>query len=291
MNTNMNQSQELSSTKTNNLHGYFIEECQESDEKDEFITDLEEMQEYLFEEFDNADNEINNLRKELAETKSALHHLQMKYDKKNRENKWFINTLLKRNVEANQKLFETMKKISFEAEMALAFQHIVIPPVLKRQSKHDFEDYQAAAYSTMDNTTDANNTFYDEESYQTPKSTHVRRLWTNRGRGEEDNDRLDVVADDANQHDEPFPFLRQTNDSLHDDESYQTPKPTYKRNLFVDAEEEQQTQYHDMSVPMEIDDCEINMYEPDECGVELDFFDDDDLLVLEELKEFKNLTI
>ena len=261
MNMNMNQSQEPSSTKTNNLHGYFIEECQESDEKDEFITDLEEMQEYLFEEFDNADNEINNLRKELAETKLALHHLQMKYDKKNRENKWFINTVLKRNIEANQKLFETMKKISFEAEMALAFQHIVIPPALKRQPKRHFEE----AASDCTNA----NALYDED-YQTPKSTHVRRLWTNRGRGEEEHD----------EEDEPFPFLRQTMDSLCDDESYQTPKSTYKRNLWIDTEQDNQFQ-----------NMEMDHHDADECGVELDFFDDDDLLVLEELKEFKNLTI
>jgi hypothetical protein len=239
------------------LQEYFTEEIFESNEKDDMITDLSEFQEYLFDEFDNANNETNNARRELEETKKALLELQIKYDKKEREHKWVVDNLLKKTVEANHKLFEIMKKISFEAEMGLVLEHLIpprellVPPKLKRQSNINFQQrlYNSPEPRELPKPLQLDDYEYEEDDgYKTPKSaTFRRKLWS-----------TDEDYEEA-------------------DDGYKTPKSdTFRRKLWstdedYEDEEWSNTQLYDK---MQLD--------PDEGGVELDFFDESDLNIVEE---------
>lgn len=290
----MNQSQQtvLSMDLSKDFQDYFSEEIKDDNENDEFITDLEEFQDYLFEKFDNANNETNNLRRELAETKSALFNLQIKYDKKNRENKWIINNLLKENIETKQKLFERIKKISFEVEMALALQYLS-PPKLKRQTNCDFQQH----CNTPDDDTNANtntnanaSTCVDvDEDYQTPKSTYKRRLFTS----EEDEPYIPFIRDN---------YITTKMDEFYID-SYQTPTQTYNKRLFTDYADDNDEKPLPPPFPMEINDeynednqdtqdnYNVDPVDPDEGGVEIDFFDESDLTILEEFNRNKKYYI
>lgn len=220
----------------------FSEEIFESDEKDDMITDLSEFQEYLFNEFDNATNETNNMRKELEETKKELLELQMKYDKKERQHKWIVDNVLKKTVEANHKLLEIMKKISFEAEMGLVLEHLIpprellIPPKLKRQSKQNFQQKSC-------NSPEQRGVPKPLQEDQTPKSSTFRRKsWLKDEDHEDYEDEEWINAKDEDHEEEEW-----TNTKLYD--------------------------------KIQLD--------PDEGGVELDFFDESDLIVVEEFNRNK----
>jgi hypothetical protein len=218
----MSQQQNQSTNLQRDFQEYFSEEMFCSNEKDDMITDLSEFQEYLFDEFDNANNETNNVRKELEETKKELLELQIKYNKKERQYKWVVDKFLKKTEETN-KLFEIMKKISFEAEMALVLEHLT-PPKLKRQS----------------------NIIFQQKLYNSPEPREV-----------------------------PKPLqLDEYQDEYQEDDGYQTPKSaTFRRKLWLKEQDEEwsNTKLYDK---IQLD--------PDEGGVELDFFDESDLTIVEE---------
>ena len=212
----------------------FSEEIFESNEKDDMITDLSEFQEYLFHEFDNANNEINNVRKELEETKKELLELQIKYDKKERQHKWVVDNFLKKTMDTNYKLFEIMQKISFEAEMGLVLEHLIpprellIPPKLKRQSNKHFKQKLYNSPEPREVPKPLQLDDYQDDECQTPKSSAFRRkLW-----------------------------LKDEDDS--EDEEWSNTKLYDKIQL-----------------------------DPDEGGVELDFFDESDLMIVEEFNRNK----
>jgi hypothetical protein len=219
----------------------FSEEIFESNEKDDMITDLSEFQEYLFDEFDNANNETNNVRKELEETKKELLELQIKYDKKEREHKWVVDNFLKKTMETNHKLFEIMKKISFEAEMGLVLEHLTPPrelliaPKLKRQSNRTF---QQRLYNSP-------------EPRELPKPLQLD----------------DDEEDEYQTHDE--------------EDEYQTPKDTFRRKLWLEDEDEDEEEWSNTKLYDKI------QLDPDEGGVELDFFDESDLMIVEEFNRNK----
>jgi hypothetical protein len=208
----------------------FSEEIFESNEKDDMITDLSEFQEYLFDEFDNANNETNNVRKELEETKKELLELQIKYDKKEREHKWVVDNFLKKTIETNNKLFEIMKNISFEAEIGLVLEHLtpprelLIPPKLKKQSKR----------------------YFQPKIYNSPEPREV-----------------------------PKPLQL-------DESQEQTPKSdTFRRKLWLKDEDENEEEWSNTKLYDKI------QLDPDEGGVELDFFDESDLMIVEEFNRNK----
>jgi hypothetical protein len=214
------------------LQEYLSEEIFESNENDDMITDLSEFQEYLFNEFDNANNVTNNVRRELEETKKTLLELQIKYDKKERQHKWVVDHLLKKTMEANHKLFEIMKKISFEAEMGLVLEHLIpprellIPPKLKRQSNQNFQ----------------------QKIYNSPEPREVQKL------------QLDEYEYD-------------------EDDGYKTPKSaTFRRKLWTTDEDYEDEEWTNTKLYDKI------QLDPDEGGVELDFFDESDLMIVEEFK-------
>jgi hypothetical protein len=217
------QQQNQCSNLQRDFQEYFSEEMFCSNEKDDMITDLSEFQEYLFDEFDNANNETNNVRKEFEETKKELLELQIKYNKKERQYKWVVDKFLKK-IEETNKLFEIMKKISFEAEMALVLEHLT-PPKLKRQSNINFQ----------------------QKLYNSPEPREVPK---------------------------PLQLYE-----YQEDDGYQTPKSTtFRRKLWLKDEDEDEDE-EEWSNTKLYDKIQLD---PDEGGVELDFFDESDLTIVEE---------
>ena len=93
----------------------------------------EELQELLDEQLNDYDIEISSMRNELAETKAALVALQLKYDKKEHENKILVRGL-KYHVSIKEELLRHIRNISLETAHAI---HIGEQPLyIEKEKKH-----------------------------------------------------------------------------------------------------------------------------------------------------------
>jgi hypothetical protein len=90
----------------------------------------EDFQEYIKKELEAGSNEGEQLKRDFEQ-------LHIKYNKQVLENKMLIR-LLKQTLETNQKLFNHMKRISIEVDIAQSLQNTsnsnIFPPKLERQT-------------------------------------------------------------------------------------------------------------------------------------------------------------
>lgn len=86
----------------------------------DLLCDLpEELADLLYEQFDNCDYDLISIRNELAETKAALAALQVKYDKKEHENKILVRGL-HHHIKQKQHLLTHVRNISVETASAIS---------------------------------------------------------------------------------------------------------------------------------------------------------------------------
>lgn len=93
----------------------------------------EELHELLDEQLNDYDIEISSMRNELAETKAALVALQLKYDKKEHENKILIRGL-KYHVSIKEELLTNLKNISIQTAQAISIGEQ--PLYIEKEKKH-----------------------------------------------------------------------------------------------------------------------------------------------------------
>ena len=93
----------------------------------------EELQEFLFEEFELATQETDDLKNELEQTKQELFLLKRKYNQRERDTKLIIRSL-KNVIETNQKTFDHLRTIHRESECALESDRSNPPPLIRQSN-------------------------------------------------------------------------------------------------------------------------------------------------------------
>ena len=111
----------------------------------DLLCDLpEELSELLFEQLNNCDYDFISLRNELTETKAALAALQVKYDKKDHENKILVRGL-HYQIKQKDKLLTHVKDISVQTAAAISIgeesfsQEKMETPVAIKYVREDYE--------------------------------------------------------------------------------------------------------------------------------------------------------
>jgi len=107
----------------------------------------EELQEFLFEEFELATQETDDLKNELEQTKQELFLLKRKYIQRERDTKLIIRSL-KNVIETNQKTFDHLRTIHRESECALESDRSNPPPLIREPNV--VEEYNMWAGTQID---------------------------------------------------------------------------------------------------------------------------------------------
>lgn len=133
--------------------------------KELFCDIPEELQELINEEFHDCNIQISSLNEELAETKKTLANLQVKYHKKEHENKILIRGL-KQYINIKQKLLRHIRNISLETAYAI---HIGEQPLSIEKEK--------TTISTEDYNWEYLNECCQDVSYESDKFSESAPIW------------------------------------------------------------------------------------------------------------------